>query len=489
MLLALATFVFLHTLTASALGPLPTLSFYLHDDSIYEGSSTTNDVIATLWFNFTIYQYTLPSTKKGSIQTSTSNDLTIIDEYNCDILHNNKADETKLMIENNDADGVILNKIQLMTASGTWYGLQHVCITEEEWIIWQRDFSELIDTGSVDVATCSSGKARNYFCIDNDPIECAPYKQMYYFDRLRPNEYIQDAECVDGTDIIAQFESCEPTKAPTLSPSKQATISPTLPPNTQPTISPIKAPLTNNPSQIPSQQTGDPSSIPTYNPSHQPSQQPSETPTTIPSNMPSSQPSTPPTYGPSSVPTETPTRGKEQEVNDPTETTAFVVSESVIANQSSIDWILVVVAICVSVLIICTVAASVVFYKKCNNTTDKAIGNLEAEEVVSKEDGEMNVNQIPNEEISLNDEGMSDGQLASNNTNCKMVNSGTTDGNNVFNVQMILKGSARMTRGQSEVDADVVNVVDDSDADSDDMYPVCVTETSGTKGFATKEGE
>eukprot|EP01083_Nonionella_stella_P136557 415599_1 len=251
MLLALATFVFLHTLTASALGPLPTLSFYLHDDSIYEGSSTTNDVIATLWFNFTIYQYTLPSTKKGSIQTSTSNDLTIIDEYNCDILHNNKADETKLMIENNDADGVILNKIQLMTASGTWYGLQHVCITEEEWIIWQRDFSELIDTGSVDVATCSSGKARNYFCIDNDPIECAPYKQMYYFDRLRPNEYIQDAECVDGTDIIAQFESCEPTKAPTLSPSKQATISPTLPPNTQPTISPIKAPLTLPPSKQP----------------------------------------------------------------------------------------------------------------------------------------------------------------------------------------------------------------------------------------------
>eukprot|EP01083_Nonionella_stella_P299662 1019032_1 len=244
MLLALATFVFLHTLTASALGPLPTLSFYLHDDSIYEGSSTTNDVIATLWFNFTIYQYTLPSTKKGSIQTSTSNDLTIIDEYNCDILHNNKADETKLMIENNDADGVILNKIQLMTASGTWYGLQHVCITEEEWIIWQRDFSELIDTGSVDVATCSSGKARNYFCIDNDPIECAPYKQMYYFDRLRPNEYIQDAECVDGTDIIAQFESCEPTKAPTLSPSKQATISSVAltanPSAKHPTLSPIK---------------------------------------------------------------------------------------------------------------------------------------------------------------------------------------------------------------------------------------------------------
>eukprot|EP01083_Nonionella_stella_P299663 1019033_1 len=263
MLLALATFVFLHTLTASALGPLPTLSFYLHDDSIYEGSSTTNDVIATLWFNFTIYQYTLPSTKKGSIQTSTSNDLTIIDEYNCDILHNNKADETKLMIENNDADGVILNKIQLMTASGTWYGLQHVCITEEEWIIWQRDFSELIDTGSVDVATCSSGKARNYFCIDNDPIECAPYKQMYYFDRLRPNEYIQDAECVDGTDIIAQFESCEPTKAPTLSPSKQATISPTLPPNTQPTISPIKAPLTLPPSKQP---TGSPTLSPSKSP-------------------------------------------------------------------------------------------------------------------------------------------------------------------------------------------------------------------------------
>eukprot|EP01083_Nonionella_stella_P265134 898502_1 len=242
----------------------------------------------------------------------------------------------------------------------------------------------------------------------------------------------------------------------------------TINPTTVPTTPPTRP--TNNPSyepsHIPSQQTEYPSNIPTYNPSHHPSSQPTSVPTTPPTHLPSSQPTsvptTPPTHLPSKVPTMTPTRDKlnEQEVNDPTETTAFVESESVIANPSSIDWILVVLAICVSVLIICTVTAL-----KFKNSADKTIENLEPENSISNQDKNIEMNQIPNKEKSLDRVNRIDGfELMSSNT------------------------AKKMTREQGEVGGGVIDVVEGGDRDDaiEAMYRVPKetkqTPTDGTKG-------
>eukprot|EP01083_Nonionella_stella_P064529 168250_1 len=235
MLLALVTIAIYCVHIASSLGPLPTLSFYVHDESVIPNADTTNDVITTLWFNFTIYRYTMSSPGVGTIQTSTSNNLNIIDEYDCETQSNN-INETKLVVENNSDNGIILDRIKLMTASGTWYGIEAACITQQ-----QLDALSQLDPPPPisPVSTCASGFARQWICIDNEPTDCGPYKQIFYFDTLRPNQYITDAYYADATHIVAQFDSCQPTISPTLSPP---TMPPSISPTTLPTMPPMVSP-------------------------------------------------------------------------------------------------------------------------------------------------------------------------------------------------------------------------------------------------------
>eukprot|EP01083_Nonionella_stella_P051558 136922_1 len=199
-------------------------------------------------------------------------------------------------------------------------------------------------------------------------------------------------------------------------------------------------------------------------------------PTNHPSNHPSHYPSSPPTEAPTRVPTQalavTPTHG-EQEENDATDTTAFVERESAIAYQSSVEWVWVVIAIILSVLILCTATVVIVFYRKGKNTEGKAIQNLKAQ-VASKNDGNMNMMK------QISKEDMGNGQLTSSKqvklssaTDCKRIDSGSTEGNRVVNV------------GE---DRDM-----DSDEDSDAIYGAGVTQTSAiihTKGCTstTKQG-
>eukprot|EP01083_Nonionella_stella_P158449 515795_1 len=84
--------------------------------------------------------------------------------------------------------------------------------------------------------------------------------------------------------------------------------------------------------------------------------------------------------------------------NDPTDTTAFVEPESVIASQSSIEWVWVVILIILSVMLLCTATTAIVCYRKWKRTEDKTIQNLKAPQVPSKNDG--NVNQISKEDMS-----------------------------------------------------------------------------------------
>eukprot|EP01083_Nonionella_stella_P160297 523868_1 len=194
----------------------------------------------------------------GTIQTSTSNNLNIIDEYDCETQSNN-INETKLVVENNSDNGIILDRIKLMTASGTWYGIEAACITQQEIDAFsQLDPAPTVPSGMIlNVSTCTSGFARQWICIDNEPWDCGPYKQIFYFDTLRPNQYITDAYYADATHIVAQFDSCEPTISPTFSP-------PTIPPTKSPTIVPTKSPI-----KLP---TISPTILPTKSPVISPSQ-------------------------------------------------------------------------------------------------------------------------------------------------------------------------------------------------------------------------
>eukprot|EP01083_Nonionella_stella_P265136 898507_1 len=199
---------------------------------------------------------------------------------------------------------------------------------------------------------------------------------------------------------------------------------------------------TNNPSQIPSQQTGNPSSIPTHSPSDYPSSQPSQIPTNNPSQIPSQQtgnPSSIPTHSPSdypsSQPSQIPTRiFTEKEVNDPTDTTAFVESESDIAYQSSSKWIVVVIAIGLSAVIICAVIALIVCYKKGKRASEKAVQKLDPANDPPIEDKDMNMfdgqlmSTVTESKPSLQ-LGTSDNKQETGNS--EYTTEGNTDGHNV----------------------------------------------------------
>eukprot|EP01083_Nonionella_stella_P312415 1117277_1 len=303
MLLALVTIAIYCVHIASSLGPLPILSFYVHDNSVFVESGTKYDVIATLWFNFTLYEYTMRSPGVGAIQTSTTNDLNIIDEYNC-TTQSNSMDEIKLVVENNSADSITLDRIKLMTASGTWYGIEAACITQQQ----MNALSQLDPPPPISpVSTCTSGFARQWICIDNEPTDCGPYKQIFYFDTLRPNEYITDAYYADATHIVAQFDSCQPTISPTLSPP---TMPPSISPTTLPTMPPMVSPtfLLTMPSTIsstlsPILPTILPTMPPTISPTILPTKWSTINPTLSPSKLSIINPTLTPTVSPTRMPT------------------------------------------------------------------------------------------------------------------------------------------------------------------------------------------
>eukprot|EP01083_Nonionella_stella_P160298 523875_1 len=246
----------------------------------------------------------------GTIQTSTSNNLNIIDEYDCETQSNN-INETKLVVENNSDNGIILDRIKLMTASGTWYGIEAACITQQEIDAFsQLDPAPTVPSGMIlNVSTCTSGFARQWICIDNEPWDCGPYKQIFYFDTLRPNQYITDAYYADATHIVAQFDSCEPTISPTFSP-------PTIPPTKSPTIVPTKSPIklpTISPTILPTKSptispTKSPTKVPTISPTKSPVVPPSQysstiNPTLSPSKLSIINPTLTPTVSPTRMPT------------------------------------------------------------------------------------------------------------------------------------------------------------------------------------------
>eukprot|EP01083_Nonionella_stella_P254799 875204_1 len=281
--------------------------------SSYQWSSATDAVDITLWFNFSIYQYTLHPTESGHMYTTTS--FTTISTSNCE------AFDAKIMIENDDKAVIVVDTISFQTAAGVWYGITGRCADDlllgaHPWLLYEAYSDWMMDESS-----CTSDTSNIWMGIDNEAGDCGPYKQIFYFDVLRPNEYITDAAWEDATDVVPQIITCnpsnEPSASPTYNPSSGSTDSTYNPSNgattsptydlTQETLAPTRNP-TVNPTQHPSTNA---TIFETDNPSLQPFINPTNAvvySTMDPINDPIIDPTTSPTDDPSMIPSMNPTK-------------------------------------------------------------------------------------------------------------------------------------------------------------------------------------
>eukprot|EP01084_Bolivina_argentea_P264579 448195_1 len=286
--------------SSTALNDVESLSVKIYDGST---SDTVGTVYLTLWFNFTIYQYTLPATTVGATFTAYQNaqpTFTILGSSDCHLPSYNNIPESKIMIENNNGNTVLIDSIKFNTSSGTWYGFDSVCIHYQSntyassWRIMDNECNSFYEHYEC-------------ICIDNDYNECRPYKQIIYFDTLRPDTYISNAQWSDGTNIYPQIKTCDPTKNPTHFPTIYPTLNPTENPTkspitTHPTLSPTnmptQTPITRSPSVYP---TKNPTITPTKTPSKSPTKFPTKFPTMVPTIHPSKNPTIPPSISPSTI--------------------------------------------------------------------------------------------------------------------------------------------------------------------------------------------
>eukprot|EP01083_Nonionella_stella_P294562 1001295_1 len=229
------------------------ISVYVSDENTAESDSP--NVYVTLWYDTAVYQFDINSPERDRVYTYNG-------QSNC----NTPTSNTKVMIENDWDDAIIFDWIQFTTSSGTWYGIDAKCIdsiTAEdyyysaEWNHWLLP---------LDPSECSSRYASLHFCIDNDPTDCGPSKQIFFFDTSRPNQSITNPEYVSGVNIVVTCPTSPPTPIPTSPPTSKPTHQPTPTPTVNPTAKPTK--------------------IPTHNPTIMPTNSPSKMPSNFPTDMP-----------------------------------------------------------------------------------------------------------------------------------------------------------------------------------------------------------
>eukprot|EP01083_Nonionella_stella_P008140 23494_1 len=211
-------------------------------------AATWNTVQITLWFNYTIYHHTL--SLPACCRTYSITAFTIIGPSDC---HKSpsSASEAKIMIENDHSDGFIIDRIAFHTSSGSWYGISGRCV-DNALLAAQSNVFDFSPAYTEDELSCDSNTSNVVFCIDNQNNECAPAKQIIYFDTSRANEFIPNATWSDGTNVIPQIVSCHPTSRPTKHPTSRPTKHPTTQPTKYPTSRTTKDPTSQLTTVFPS---------------------------------------------------------------------------------------------------------------------------------------------------------------------------------------------------------------------------------------------
>eukprot|EP01083_Nonionella_stella_P091795 256707_1 len=170
-------------------------TFGLRTTSDYFASSYTAHTL-TLWFNFVIYQCIVVPITPSATYSCDSSTFTIIDaEPDCHET-NNSMSETALLIENESGvDDTSFSNSFIQTANNIHYGIESVCISEFANIgKWFRQKWEIEDSNE-----CGDGYSNfEAFCVDAEYDDCAPQRQLIYFDTDKPNVDILNAKWTDG---------------------------------------------------------------------------------------------------------------------------------------------------------------------------------------------------------------------------------------------------------------------------------------------------
>eukprot|EP01083_Nonionella_stella_P175970 614421_1 len=262
----------------NAVNDVESISFRTSRD---HAADTEGTITVTLWFNYTIYEYSVSRPGTDTTYTAyrqSSPEFTVLGLSECPPFSH--GSEAKVMIQNDNKNGVYMEYVRFDTTSGDYYNIERICIpsgavpygwTDNTHSVWKLSDS-----------VCPDGHDHfEAFCIDIESNDCQPAKQMLTFDPSLPNQDIQDALWSDATSVSPIAKTCTtesnvPSASPSLltihpskTPSKEPTL-PTLYPTTgRPTKSPVtSAPVTATPTQDPTIviQTIHPSKDPTADP-------------------------------------------------------------------------------------------------------------------------------------------------------------------------------------------------------------------------------
>ena len=205
---------------------------------------------AQLWYNHTVYQcggFLLDPS--GSYTCNiTSHPNLIVGSSQC-------ADPTpKMIISNTGPDAIVLTRFWFITKDGINYGIESICISQITYTEGESYGPELGREHELNDDHCGSNyKHYKSLCIDADINDCAPYKQIIYFDTSRPGEYITNAIWHSGIGINTVSTAGDIallTCPPTSSPSTTPTTLPSIVPSRSPSVSPTTSAPTTTPCKI-----------------------------------------------------------------------------------------------------------------------------------------------------------------------------------------------------------------------------------------------
>eukprot|EP01083_Nonionella_stella_P134020 407716_1 len=181
--MAFSVYVFLcsYIIATYAMHDVTTITIRTGETDANTGPGTDATVIVTVWFNFSIYKLSF-SPSEGSTDytfydqsSSTSPHFEVIGSSNCHKSSYNNIPEAKMMIENNDVDGIVIDRVSITTNSGNWYGIHSFCI----------DASSYDDQWKMKTYSCPGG--------------------------IDPDQYIDEARWEDATHIFPEIITCDPT--------------------------------------------------------------------------------------------------------------------------------------------------------------------------------------------------------------------------------------------------------------------------------------
>eukprot|EP01083_Nonionella_stella_P248847 861102_1 len=181
---------------------------------------TAQPTLITLWFGSFVYEYELDTNSDTKEYITAVQDMIQLGASTCP--------NPKIMIENDSSNSLLIDKIRVDTESGKWYGIRTRCF--DDILLSYQPFlndPEYINDYLEDDATCDSGKANTWFCIEDQLDACLPFKQILYFDMSAVDTSATGVSWEDASVLSDDEISCvsSPTQQPTPGPTSNSPTS------------------------------------------------------------------------------------------------------------------------------------------------------------------------------------------------------------------------------------------------------------------------